>query len=148
MDDEARVGGHLRTLSICHYVYAALSFCFSGFGLLYVLMGQFAGWAIKHAPQEQSGTQPQVDPEIPAAMFEWMFGVIGGVLMAAALTVAVLCFLSGRALANRRSRTLSLVVAGILCMTGLFGIALGVFTFIVLLKPETERLYGAPPPAA
>src|SRR5262245_20142071 len=143
MDDEERVGGYLRTLSICHYVYAGLAFCFSGFGLIYVFMGQFAGWAIEQAPKQEGHPAP------PKELFTWFFSIFGFVFMAAALTVSLLCFLSARALDRRQSRTFSLVVAGVLCLTGMLGIALGVFTFIVLLKPETERLYApsAPPPA-
>ena len=142
MDDEAAVGGYLKALSVCHYVYAALAVCFSAFGLAYVLFGQFVGWAVEHAPVKEGDPHPP-----PPELFQWMFGIVGGVLMVAALTVALLSFLSGRAIARRRNRTLSLVVAGVLCLTGLLGVALGVFTFIVLLKPETERLYGAPAPA-
>jgi hypothetical protein len=143
MDDEERVGGHLRTLSICHYVYAGLSFCFSGFGLVYVVMGQFVGRMIELAPKKEGQTAPP--PEM-AAVIKSFFTAFGIVFIVAALAVSLLCFLSARALDRRRSRTLSLVVAGVLCMTGLLGIALGVFTFIVLLKPETERLYAAAPP--
>jgi hypothetical protein len=140
VDDEARVGGHLNALSICHYVYAALAFCFSGFGLIYVFMGQFVGWAIENAPTPQG--QPPM-PQPPSELFTWFFSIFGFALTGAALTVSLLCFLSARALNRRQNRTLSLVVAGIVCVTGLLGIALGVFTFIVLLKPETERLYAA-----
>lgn len=144
MDDEVRVGGHLRTLSICHYIYSALSACLSAFGLIYIALGQIAGQAIEHSAKQKEGQAPP--PEV-AKMFTWFFTTFGIAMMVGALTVAVLCFLSARGLSRRTNRTLSLVVAGVLCMTGLLGIALGVFTFIVLLKPETERLYGAAPPA-
>jgi hypothetical protein len=138
MDDDGRVSEYLNALSICHYVYAVLAFLFSGLGLLYVFMGQFIGWAVEHAPQKEGQQAP------PPELFTWLFSLIGFAVMAAALTVALLCFLSARGMGRRRNRTLSLVVAGVLCMTGLLGIALGVFTFIVLLKPEAERLYAAP----
>src|SRR5262245_1793021 len=105
MEDEVRVGGYLKTLSICHYVYAALAFCFSGFGLFYVFMGQFFGWAIANAPHKEGQPAPP-----PTELFTWFFSVIGIVLMVAALTVSLLCFLSARALERRRSKTLSLVV--------------------------------------
>ena len=137
MTDEERVSDHLQTLSICHYVYAALAFLNSGVGLLFVVMGQFVGWAIANAPHKEG------DPQPPSEFFIWLFTAIGVGVMVAALTVSLLCFLSARGMATRRNRTLSLVVAGILCVTGLLGIALGVFTFIVLLKPETERLYAS-----
>ncbi len=143
MDDEQRIADHLRTLSICHYVYAALATCFSCLGGFYIAMGAFFGEIMKAAPKQNGSAPP---PEV-ADMFTFMFTGIGAAIVVAALTVAVLCVLSGRGMMLRRRRTLSLVVAGILCLTGPLGIALGVFTFIVLLKPETERLYAEAPPA-
>jgi hypothetical protein len=143
MDDEGRVGDYLRTLSICHYVYAGLAFCFSGLGLIYVVMGQFFAHMIELAPRKEG--EPAPPPEM-GAMFKWFFTGFGIAIMVAALAVSLLCFLSGRAMTRRRNRTLSLVVAGVVCLTGLLGIALGVFTFIVLLKPEAERLYAAAEP--
>jgi hypothetical protein len=143
MDGEGRVGDYLRTLSICHYVYAGLAFCFSGFGLIYVVMGQFFGRLIELAPRKEG--EPAPPPEL-GSMFTWLFTGVGVAIMVAALAVSLLCFLSARAMTRRRNRTLSLVVAGLLCLTGLLGIALGVFTFIVLLKPEAERLYAATEP--
>ena len=137
MDDETAVGGNLQALSIFHYVYAGLSACSSLLGLFYVALGQLLGWAVAQAPKPQHGEAP------PPELFQWLFGILGFVVMAVALTIALLSFLSGRAIARRRSRTFSLVVAGILCLTGPIGIALGVFTLVVLLKPEAERLYAA-----
>jgi hypothetical protein len=77
--------------------------------------------------------------------FHWVFGGVGFAIIAAALTLSLLCFLSARGMARRRSRTLSLVTAGVCCLSGPLGIALGVFTFIVLSKPETGRLYERGP---
>jgi hypothetical protein len=149
MDVRDQVASQLRTLSICHYVYAGLAACGSCMGLVYVGIGFGVGDAMRHI---DSRGAPGVSEGI-ANMFQWLFGGIGVLLMAMALAVAVLCLLSARGMAQRRSRTLSLVTAGVCCVTGLLGVALGVFTFIVLLKPETIALYaesehGAPPPPA
>ena len=144
MDEEARVGGHLGTLATCHYVYAGLAVLMAAFHCAFML---FMRAAIERS-QPWQGTGSSPSQEFPLAMFDWMLGAVGVVIVLWSLTIAVLCVLSARGLAARRSRTLSLVVAGILCVTGVLGIALGVFTFIVLLKPETERLYAATPPAA
>jgi hypothetical protein len=147
MYEEQKVIDQLKTLSICHYVYAALSAlgtCFGGFYVAFGLMLPELDKLPSHDPNMHSS------PE--GAKFASIFmTVIGIVIMVVALTIAVLCFLSGRALARHTNRTLSLVVAGVCCVTGvatLLGLVLGVFTFIVLLKPEAERLYaGSPPPA-
>lgn len=141
--DLSRTEGHLRTLSICHYVYAALALCGTCLGGLYIGIGGLASTAIK----EQAAKTGQTGGP-PAEMFGWIFGAIGVVIILVTLTVAVLCFLTARALAERRSRTFSLITAGVCCVTGLLGVALGVFTFVVLLSAEAKRLYeGERPPA-
>jgi hypothetical protein len=146
-EQEQRVAEHLRTLSICHYVYAGLASVGCGAaGLMYVALGSFAGHMMKAIPQNDSA-HPPPPPEI-ASMFTWIFSAFGAAFVLAGLTVGLLCFLSARAMAQHRNRTLSLVVAALVCVTGMLGIVLGVFTFIVLLKPEAERLYAGSPPAA
>jgi MFS family permease len=147
MDDEARLAEHLKTLSICHHVYAGLAACGSCFGGIYLAIGLTVPEMIRHAPKNQS--QPM--PEEVGKMFSLLFGGVGVAIIVLALTLATLCFLSGRAIARHDNRTLSLVVAGIVCLTGVLGVVLGVFTFVLLLKPEAERLYaraagGDPPP--
>jgi heme/copper-type cytochrome/quinol oxidase subunit 2 len=146
MYEEQKLIDQLKTLSICHYVYAALAACGSCFGGLYVAFGAMMPELEKMGPKN-GATQSSPEATHFASV---LFTVIGVGIIVVALTAAVLCFLSARALARHTNRTLSLVVAGVCCVTGLgtlLGLVLGVFTFIVLLKPEAERLYaGAPPP--
>jgi threonine/homoserine/homoserine lactone efflux protein len=144
MYEEQRVIDHLKTLSVCYYVYAALSACASCLGVFYAWMGGMFGELMRHAPQGESANPPP--PEVTNAG-SWLFIIFGVAIIVVSLTLAVLCFLSARAMTRRQSRTFSLVVAGIVCLTGLLGVALGVFTFIVLLKPEAQRLYAGAPPA-
>ena len=136
---ETVVAGHLKTLSICHYVYSGLAVLGAGFGGLYVAMGTFVARSVRDAPPRPGQQRPprEITDAIPV-----LFATVGGVIILGSLTLAVLCFLSARGLAGHRHRVLSLVVAGICCVTGLPGITLGVFTFIILLKPEAERLYA------
>jgi hypothetical protein len=137
-EQERRAADHLGTLAVCHYVYAGLAACASCMGVFWLAM---SGAMFASMRDAADGSDPLQLPR-PAAI-GWIFGLIGVVVVVAALTLAVLCVLSARGMQTRRRRTLSLVTAGLLCLTGLLGIALGVFTFIVLLKPETERLYSA-----
>lgn len=141
MTDEERVAGHLKTLSICYYVYAGLAACGSCFGAFYIAMGAWFPRMAASVPAPPEGQPPQ---ELMQGM-GMMFAVIGAGIMVFALTIAVLCFLSARALSRRRNRTLSLVTAGIICLNVPIGTMLGVFTFIVLMKPEAQRLYGEQP---
>jgi type IV secretory pathway VirB2 component (pilin) len=142
MDEEARAADHLRTLSICHYVYAALAACGSCLGGLYI------GFALLITRLPDQPAQAESDPMDEGAkqFVQWFLGGFGVAIVVVALTLAVLCFLSARGLSRRENRTLSLVVAGVCCLTGLLGIVLGVFTFIVLSKPETQRLYARSAP--
>jgi hypothetical protein len=142
MTEKERVAEHLNTLSILYYVYAglhALGMCVGG---VYIAMGGFAAAAMKADPKAA-----------PAAnLFGGFFAVIGAFVILFTLTGAVCCFLSGRFLKQRRNKTFSQVVAALSCLNMPLGTALGVFTFIVLGKPEAEELYreaetGAPPAA-
>lgn len=150
MDDRERqrITEHLKILSICHYVYAGLATCGSALGLLYIAMGQLFARLGDFASEPGQKPPP---PEV-LRMFQWMFGIFGGCMMVGALGIAALCFFSARAMSARRNRTLSLVAGGVVCVTGLFGVVLGVFTLVLLLSREAKELYeeterGASPPA-
>ncbi len=67
-----------------------------------------------------------------------VFYFTGGAFIVTAMAVNVL---SGMFLLRRRHRVFSLVIAGFNCMWFPFGTALGVFTFIVLLRESVTRLY-------
>ena len=57
--------------------------------------------------------------------------------------VGILTLISGRAIARRRWRFFSLVMAGVNCASFPFGTLLGIFTFIVLLRASVRSLYPA-----
>jgi hypothetical protein len=63
------------------------------------------------------------------------FAIVFSWLLAGALIV------SGRHLSQRRGRTFCLITAGFCCLGGVLGIVLGVFTFIVLMRPSVRDAF-------
>jgi hypothetical protein len=134
-------GEHLRILSICYIVFGAFNAFFSLFGLLYASMGVFANEMIARMP-------PQPNQPPPPEFLGLIFGVFGFGLFALMVVLAVLKFIVAKRLSQRRSRTLCLVVAGLSCFGVPFGTALGVFTFLVLLRPSVARMFDTPTASA
>ncbi len=131
---------HLRLLEIFHYVYAGLNGLFSSLGLFYAGVGVF----FLTAMQNQS-------PNPPPKMMGWMFTGMGAGIIVLALASAALYVFTGRCLRNRRYHTFCLIIAGLSCLNAPLGTILGVFTFLVLLRPQVKVAYGlptrpAPPP--
>jgi hypothetical protein len=127
---------HLRTLSICHYVLGGIEIAFSSLAIIHVVMGILilTGNLTFPAPPG-SGTAP------PSRLFGAFFVGMGGSVLLLGWTVGILTILSGRFIAQRRRRTFSLVVAGLNCLWVPFGTVLGVFAFIVLLRPSVRDGY-------
>ncbi|MGB0776268.1 MAG: hypothetical protein ACPGUY_10510, partial [Akkermansiaceae bacterium] len=80
-------------------------------------------------------------------MMGGMFVVLGVVASLVLLVFAVLEFLAGQKIAERRWRVFCLIIAGVNCMSVPLGTVLGVFTIIVLLRPSVaakfEQVAGA-----
>ena len=112
----------LRLLTLFYYVNAGtiafLSFCVGGT----ILIG----------------------PDAPPAR---AFAIAGAVLFLLGLAYPARLVSAGRFLAQRRHRLFCLVIAGINCLFLPYGTILGVFTFVVLMRPSVEAPFaGAPPP--
>ena len=58
-----------------------------------------------------------------------------------ALILGALCFVSARKMSQRRGQTFSLLIAGLNCLSFPMGTLLGVFTFIILLRPSITATY-------
>lgn len=119
---------HLRILSICHYVYAAMQALLGCIPLIYVGVGVFF---LVNPPQMKGG-----DP--PPELFGWMMVIVGAIGSLFAWTVALCTLLAGRSLAARRRYTFCIVMAAICCVFPPIGTVLGVFTLIVLLRPSVK----------
>lgn len=133
MDQDAQ---NLETLKIFHYVFAgltALGGCFPivhlGLGIFFVVGGPALG---------KGG-------EAPPAFLGWMFIAVAATLIALFWTLAALVFTAARRLGQRRSRSFCLVVAALLCVVVPLGTVLGVFTILLLQKPNVRALFGEQP---
>jgi hypothetical protein len=120
---------HLKWISIAHYVYGGL-LCFGIlWGLFFASMGTF----IAQAPRQPGEPDP--------AIFSAIFGAIGVFFALIAAAMAVVTFLAGRFLKQRRNHTFCLIIAGLDCLWAPVGTVLGVFTFIVLFRPQVKALF-------
>ena len=127
--------GHLRLISIFHYVYGGLIALGSSIFLIHLALGI---WFLTNPPTPTNGPPPP--PEVG-----WLFIVFGALFPLIGWTLGGLVIYSGRCIARRRNWTFSLVVAGLMCVSGVLGIVLAVFTFLVLLRPTVKLAYGLPP---
>ena len=124
---------HLRLLTIFHFILAGLSLLGIGF-----LAAHYTVMRVVFMNPEiwknQKGPPPP--PEI-FAMMQWFYVFFGFILVTAALGN----LLSGLFMKRRKHRTFSLIIAGLDCFQIPFGTALGVFTFIVLLRDSVRDAY-------
>jgi hypothetical protein len=74
--------------------------------------------------------------------FGYLFIGLGSCAVLLGWTVGALTIFAGRCIATHRRRVFSLVMAGINCASFPLGTLLGVFTFVVLLRPSVKELYG------
>ena len=124
---------HLRLLEIFHYVWGGLIALISCVGLIHFTLGM----TMIVNPAAFSGSQPP-----PPPFMGWLFAAIGGGIVLFGWTIGGLNIWSARCIRGRRSQLLSLVVAGFNCMSFPIGTALGVFTFVVLLRASVKSLYA------
>jgi hypothetical protein len=121
---------HLRLLSLFHYISGALTIAFSCFFIIHLLFMLGMSFAI---PAGKHGAEA-----FPFAIFAGVFGLF--ILMG--ITLGVLEIFSGRSIARRQARTMSMVIAapGVLMMP--FGTILSVMTWIVLSRNSVKAMYG------
>jgi len=130
---------HLKLLSICYMISAAISACFSLFGLMYGAMGAVITEAVKRTPELAAGA----DNAPPPALIGWIFGGIGVAVFLVLITMAGLQLGVAFSLKKRKSRTFCMVVAALECLGVPYGTLLGIFTFIVLGRDSVIRLFEA-----
>lgn len=123
----------LRILSICYYVFGALSFCCGSFPLIHVAIG--IGIMMGIIPMEDGG-----QPAPPGVQFlaGGMFTVIGGAIILLAWAMAAFAVYTGWNLAQRRRHTLCIICAAIICVNMPLGTILGVLTLVCLIKEEVK----------
>jgi hypothetical protein len=125
---------HLRLLTIFHYVLAGITALFACIPIFHIALGLF----FILAPEEM---MKDADNQGPPSWFGWLFVGIGSLFVILGWTMALLTFLSGRYVAQRKKWLFTMVIAGIQCAFVPFGTVLGIFTLIVLQKDSVRRLY-------
>ncbi len=120
---------HLKILSICYYVKAGLNVLGGCLALFYIGLGALF---LSDAPRDPRGNGPP--PELG-----WLFVGVGVFAAILAWVIAALMALTGYSLARRRRYTCCLVMAGLACLSVPLGTILGVFSFIVLLRPGVKE---------
>jgi hypothetical protein len=128
---------HLRLLSLGHYITGGLCIAFASifiFHFVFMLLGALYPEMFAGPNQTQQGQ--------PDAEFFLIFAVVIGLVILAGWTFGGLTIYVGRCIKRRTHRTLTFVMACLNTMFIPFGTILGVFTLIVLSRPNVKRLYG------
>jgi hypothetical protein len=135
---------HLRLLGIFWFIFSG----FRAFGALIVMLylaigiciavfGVAAGAAAGSASHDPSATVAA----IPIAFFGIFFIALFSFILLWVLLLAFLDYKVGQSLKHRKNITLCYIMAGIMCLSFPFGLALGIFTFIVLSRPSVKATF-------
>lgn len=124
---------HLRLLALFHYISGGITVAFSLlFGVWFVFMAAMFSFLPRHAGD---GAAPpfQAPPAIFFLLFAFVFllGVGYGILEV----------VSGRLIARRKRRLLTLIVAIPRVVFLPYGLILSIFTLIILERPSVKLLY-------
>jgi hypothetical protein len=129
---------HLRLLTVFYYAYAGITALFACFPIIHLTLGILF--------LANPGIFGDMKNGPPPALLGYIFTIIGGALVLIGWTFAICSFLMARFLARRKHYLFCVIVAGANCMAMPLGTALGVFTLIVLLRPEVKAMFTPPPP--
>ena len=125
----------LRLLSIFHYVVAGMMALFALFPVIHLTMGL----AMIVAPEKWGMKSPE------EGLVGWFFVAIASALILFGWTLAAGVAFAGRSLGQRRRYTFCIVAAALSCVMCMpFGTVLGVFTIVVLLRPQVKAAFGRP----
>lgn len=134
---------HLNTLSILHYVLAALNL-FGGVMAIvqFTFFGPFMERFFK-AFEQEAAAKGNKGPLGPLEFNEMMHLMMSAMLVFAIVFagVGLLNVISGYFLKQRRHRTFSIVIAAIDCLYVPLGTLLGAFTIIVLSRDTVRAIY-------
>jgi hypothetical protein len=130
---------HLKLLKIFHYVMAGLSCLLSSFFLIHA----FIGWSVMHG----SGPFHETAKNAPPPGFGLMFFTVGVVAVCLGWLFGATIAYAGYSIGKRKHYLFCLIVAGLMCaICNPIGTVLGVFTFVVLLRPSVKEMFQQPIP--
>lgn len=126
----------LKLLYTFHFIIAGLAIVGVGFLFLhYALMHTL----LANVPIGKNQNVGNLPPQEFFGIFKWFYLFFGGLLLLGGAGNLI----SGMFMRNQKNRTFSLIIAGINCLQFPLGTALGVFTFIVLLRDSVREIYDA-----
>ncbi len=121
---------HIKLLVIFHYIYAGIVAVGASIPVIHVVMGlAMVSGRFAAAP---GGSETRIG---------WLFVAIGSLIIVIGWTLAVMVFLAGRSLSQRRHPTFVFVVACLNCLNIPIGTALGVMTIVVMQRPSVRGLF-------
>jgi hypothetical protein len=125
---------HLRLLEIFFYIAGGSKVLFALFPLIYVVMGAvFVGFA-SHMPQKPGEPSP--------AIVGWFMAGFGLIISAIIAGLGVAQIYAGRCIHRRHKRVVCFIIAALGCLNMPWGIAIGVFSFIVLSRQSVACLFS------
>ena len=124
---------HLRLLSIFYYIVGGMTCLFAFFPVIHLVIGIIAIISPEKLA-DKSGN-------LPPPFFGWMFAIIGGVAILLGLAYAICLIIAGKFIARRIHYVFCLVMAGFGCLSIPFGTVLGIFTFIILSRPQVKEMF-------
>lgn len=128
----------LRLLAMFHFVVAGMAAVVSLFPIIHLAVGV--------AMVAMASVDPQAP--FPIRLVGWIFVAFASLFILCGLTFSGCLALAGRCLQRRRRYTFCLVMAALACIFVPFGTVLGVFSFIVLTRPEVRASFGPASPGA
>lgn len=123
---------YLQPLAIIHYVLGGFSALLSLFPIVHLAFGL----AILGGGVPLEGPHPE-----EARFVGSIFVIVGGLIIVLGLTYSALVIMAGRYLQKRRGHTFCVVMAAIQCLNIPLGTILGVFTLVVITKPEVKAAF-------
>ncbi|UCD15904.1 MAG: hypothetical protein JSV34_02320 [Candidatus Omnitrophota bacterium] len=124
---------HLKLLSVFHYVVGALVAIFSSVFIMHLVLGI----VFIVAPQNFADKG-----DLPPSFFGWIFAVMGGVAVFSGWIFAICLIYAGRFLSRRKHYLFCLVIAALSCLFVPFGTILGVFTIVILSRPQVKEIFA------
>ena len=123
---------HLKTVAILHYLAAALFALTGCLSILHLGLGiAILTGVMPMQPSEREG----------AAFTGTIFTAVGLIWMVGWWMMAVVIALGGRNLQLRRSWPFAMIVAVLLAMHAPLGTLLGVFTIVILVRPNVKAVF-------
>jgi hypothetical protein len=123
---------HLNLLSKGYYIYGILSALFYLIPLIFIIVGIFI----------ITGKILQKDAEI--VQMGPQFLIIGVIMFFYGQITSIATIFAGKYIKNNKNHLFCLIIAGFNCMFFPIGTALGVFTFVVLLRESVKKLFTNP----